>query len=329
MQASSVYFGGGTPSLWKPKCLAKVLEALEKKLGFAEGVEITLEANPNAAGAARLAEFRLAGANRLSLGVQSFDDTLLLRLGRTHNAREAKQAAKEARQAGFENLSLDLLYALPGQSLKQACADAQQALALAPEHLSLYALTLEEEALSQAVPMARQAPRLPSEALSTAMRAQMAHMALEAGLGRYEVSNYALCGRASRHNLSYWRGVDYVGLGAGAVGAFMREGGGLRWFNHRSWEGYAKALAEGALPEKEKELLSPEALFIERAMLGLRLTEGVALEALCAEFGKNLEAMKELARTWEEGGWATYEEGRLRLSERGMEVHSALCLQLL
>jgi oxygen-independent coproporphyrinogen-3 oxidase len=329
MQASSVYFGGGTPSLWKPHCLARVLECLERKLGFAEGIEVSLEANPNAAEAGRLSAFRAAGVNRLSLGVQSFDDDMLRLLGRTHNAREARQAAIEAREAGFENLSLDLLYALPGQSLQQACADARAAAALEPEHVSFYALTLEEEALSQAVPMARQSPKLPSEALSVAMREEMAQAAWEVGLRRYELSNYALPGRASGHNLSYWKGDDYMGLGAGAVGAFIRGGEGRRWFNHRRWEDYSRALAVGALPEAEREVLSKQALYIERAMLGLRLVEGVELEGLCTTFGKRLEEAEALARRWEAEGWAVYASGRLHLTERGMDIHSALCLQLL
>lgn len=329
MQASSVYWGGGTPSLWEPRCLAKVLGHLERKLGFAEGVEVTLEANPHAAQAARFAEFRAAGVNRLSLGVQSFDDGMLHLLGRTHNAKEAQAAAMAARKAGFENLSVDLMYALPGQNLKQACADVKAALALGVEHLSLYALTLEEEVLSQAVPMARQSLKLPGEALSLSMRAHMAQLALEAGLKRYELSNYALCGKASSHNLSCWKGGDYMGLGAGAVGAFIRDNEGQRWFNHRRWEAYAQALAEGKLPEEEREVLPRQALFVERAMLGLRLAEGVELRALCAEFGKNVKEMEALARAWEKGGWATYALGRLCLSERGMDLHSALCLQLL
>jgi len=329
MQAGSVYFGGGTPSLWKPQCVAKVLEGLEQQLGFAPEVEISLEANPNAAGQAQLVALHAAGVNRLSLGVQSFDDALLHRLGRTHSAKEAKQAANAARKAGFENLSVDLLYAVPGQSLGQACADAQAAVALGVEHLSLYALTLEEEALSQPVPMAKEADSLPSEDLSVAMRAHMAQVALEAGLGRYEVSNHALAGRACQHNLSCWRGGDYMGLGAGAVGAFIRQGEGLRWFNHRRWEEYAKALEEGKLPQAHEESLPPQALFIERAMLGLRLAEGVQLEALCTAFGKALRPMEALAQAWEADGFATYAAGRLRLSERGMDMHSALCLQLL
>jgi len=329
MQATSVYFGGGTPSLWEPRCLAKVLERLEKKLGFAEGVEITLEANPNAVDAFSLSAFRHAGINRLSLGVQSFEEAMLRCLGRTHSAKEARQAALEARKAGFENLSVDLLYALPGQSLQQACADAQTAVALGIEHLSLYALTLEEELLSQAVPMAKALPQLPKEALSLAMRRHMAHVAAEAGLQRYELSNHARQGRASVHNLSYWKGSDYMGLGAGAVGAFTRNGAGLRWFNFQRWEDYARALSEGKLPEEQREFLSMQTLFVERAMLGLRLVEGIELQPLCRACGKNVEEVEALAQAWEAGGWATYACGRLRLSERGMDIHSALCLQLL
>jgi len=329
MRASSVYFGGGTPSLWEASCLARVLEGLEKKLGFIEGIEISLEANPNAAEAGQLAAFHLAGVNRLSLGIQSFDDALLRRLGRTHNAQEAREAAMRVRRAGFNNLSVDLLYALPEQSLEQARVDVEEALALEPEHVSFYALTLEEEVLSQAVPMARQRMCLPSEALSLSMRSQMGHMALEAGLKRYELSNYACPGKASMHNLNYWKGGSYLGLGAGAVGAFMNTEGGLRWFNHRHWEDYAKALWGGGLPEGEREILSKEALFIERAMLGLRLAEGIDLQALCEAFGKDFKKLRGLAEAWEAGGWATYASGRLCLSECGMDIHSTLCLQLL
>ena len=329
MRASSVYFGGGTPSLWKPSCVARVLEALQKKLGFEEDIEITLEANPQAAQAAKLREFRAAGANRLSLGIQSLDDGMLRLLGRKHSAKEAKEAALTAREAGFENLSLDFIYAMPGQTLQQARADALEAVALQPSHLSLYALTLDAEALSQPVPMAKQRPQLPSEALSIAMRADMARTAQEAGLCRYELSNYALAGKASVHNLSYWKGGDYMGLGAGAVGAFMRGGEGQRWFNHRLWEDYAAALASGALPEAEREFLSPQTLRVERALLGLRLVEGVSPEVLHAASGKPAQEVEALVRSWEAEGLAVYASGRWRLSEKGMDLHSALCLQLL
>ncbi|MGB5146602.1 MAG: radical SAM family heme chaperone HemW [Porticoccaceae bacterium] len=212
-QFSSVFFGGGTPSLFSAHAIEAVLEAAERRIGFATGAEITLEANPGAVDADNFRGYRAAGVNRLSIGVQSFSDPHLRALGRIHSGGEAVRAFDLARTAGFANINLDLMHCLPGQTPAQAVADLEQAITLAPEHLSWYQLTIEPNTLFY-----RKPPQLPDESVLDAINTAGATLLERAGYRQYEVSAYARDGRHSRHNVNYWEFGDYIGIGAGAHG---------------------------------------------------------------------------------------------------------------
>lgn len=209
----SVFIGGGTPSLFSAPAIAAVLAAADRRIGFTPDAEITLEANPGTADADNFRGYRAAGVNRLSIGVQSFSDTHLTALGRIHSSGEALRAFDLARAAGFENINLDLMHCLPGQTPAQAAADLEQAIALAPEHLSWYQLTIEPNTLFY-----RKPPRLPDEAVLDVINAAGATLLDRAGYRQYEVSAHARDGRHSRHNVNYWEFGDYIGIGAGAHG---------------------------------------------------------------------------------------------------------------
>jgi len=215
----AIFFGGGTPSLISEAGLQRFLTQVQMLLGFSLEIEITLEANPGTVDFEKFAGFRQAGVNRLSMGIQSFKDEKLQALGRIHSAAEAKQAVAAAKAAGFDNFNLDLMFALPNQSLAQAVADIEQAIELAPPHLSHYQLTLEPN-----TPFYRQPPPLPEMEEAWAMQAACQEKLAQAGYQQYEVSAYAKAGHECQHNLNYWQFGDYIGLGAGAHGKLTLPG---------------------------------------------------------------------------------------------------------
>lgn len=216
---ATVFFGGGTPSLFQPETIAAILHGIRRHLMLGPDAEITLEANPGTVERGRFAGYRAAGVTRLSIGVQSFASLHLQVLGRIHSAAEARHAAEQAHAAGLDNFNLDLMYGLPEQTLAQADADVQQAIALNPAHISHYQLTLEPNTLFHAHP-----PKLPDEDLIWEMQKQCQARLAEAGYGHYEISAYAREGRQCRHNLNYWRYGDYLGIGAGAHGKLTDAG---------------------------------------------------------------------------------------------------------
>jgi len=271
LAADTVFFGGGTPTVLPAAWLAEALQRLRWRFAIPSDAEITVEANPGTVDAVALAELRGAGFNRLSLGVQSFSDDSLRLLGRVHTADEARQALAAARAAGFDDLSLDLIYGLPGQTVEEWQEDLAAALEIRPEHLSAYGLSLEE-----GTPLARAvaADRLPAPdeegyaAMFTAAHAQLT----AAGYEHYEISNYALPGRQCRHNRKYWAGDEYLGLGCSA----HSHRWGRRWNNLAAPPVYTKWLARGAWPVARAEALSPRARAGELMMLGLRTAAGVS-----------------------------------------------------
>jgi len=210
---SSIFFGGGTPSLLDPKTIGAVLELLDRRLTLTRDVEITLEANPGTVDASRFRGLRAAGVNRLSLGVQSFSDRALAALGRIHGGAEAAQAVTAARAAGFDRINLDLMHGLPGQTTREALDDIEQGMALAGDHLSWYQLTIEPNTAFHSRP-----PQLPEEDTLADIETEGALRLQAAGYVRYEVSAWAQAGQACRHNLNYWTFGDYLGLGPGAHG---------------------------------------------------------------------------------------------------------------
>ena len=219
----SVFMGGGTPSLFPPSAIDRVLAAARRHLTFVSDVEVTMEANPGTIERGRFAEYHAAGVNRVSLGAQSFDAATLHVLGRIHSPDETRRAAEELHAAGLTNFNLDLMYALPGQDVAAALADVESAIALKPTHLSHYQLTLEPGTVFAAQPP----PNLPSDDAAAEILAVCGARLAEAGFGQYEVSAYAQPGRQCRHNLNYWTFGDYLGVGAGAHGKITAANGGV------------------------------------------------------------------------------------------------------
>ena len=215
----SIFMGGGTPSLFSPAAIGRVLGAVQKNLTLAADVEVTMEANPGTIERGRFAEYRAAGINRVSLGAQTFDAKRLTALGRIHSPDETRRAAEELHAAGLTNFNLDLMYALPGQDVSAALSDVESALALEPTHLSHYQLTLEPGTVFAAQP-----PELPSDDAAAEILVVCGARLAEAGFAQYEVSGYAQPGRQCRHNLNYWTFGDYLGVGAGAHGKLTFAG---------------------------------------------------------------------------------------------------------
>lgn len=315
----TVYFGGGTPSMWPAATLAGLLAALDRTIGLAPEAEISLEANPGTLSAGKLAALARAGFNRLSLGAQSFHAPTLALLGRRHSPDDTRRAVRQARRAGFANLSLDLIYGLPRQTAALAAADLAAALELAPDHLSLYELTLGAGTVfGRSFTAGR--PPLPSEDDLTGMEARAAGLLATGGLERYEVSNYARPGYRCRHNADTWAGGDYLALGPGAHGHLA----GVRWAWTADAGAYAAALAAGREPLAFREALSPRQRALELFMLGLRTTDGVDLVRVGRVLGRPARLayagpLAEIAAR----GWAILTDERLRPTEAGLAMADA------
>jgi oxygen-independent coproporphyrinogen-3 oxidase len=283
---SSIFFGGGTPSLMEPATVAALIEAADRHWGLAPGAEITLEANPSSVEAARFADLAAAGVNRVSLGLQSLDDSALRFLGRAHDSAEGLAALATAQRC-FERVSFDLIYALPGQSKEAWAAELGRALGFGTGHLSLYQLTIEPGTRFAAMAARGELePRDPDEAASLYELTQA--MTEEAGLPAYEISNHARPGEESRHNLAYWRYRPYLGVGPGAHG----RRGGLATQRHRKPENWLGALKRNRHGMVEEIPLSRGEQATEALLMGLRLSEGVELEAV--ESRLDLSAVKRL-----------------------------------
>lgn len=278
--ARSVFIGGGTPSLFEADAIARLLHGIEQRLGLDEDAEITLEANPGTVEAARFAGYRAAGVNRLSIGVQSLDDDRLAALGRIHDAAEARSAVAIARDAGFASINLDLMYGLPAQTVSAALDDLRALLALAPEHVSWYQLTVEPNTAFHHRPPAG----LPDgDGLGDIMDAGQALLA-EAGYRQYEVSAYARTGHRCRHNLNYWAFGDYLGLGAGAHGKLtMADGTVERTTKRRSPQAYLAEIATGAV--SSRHAVPADELPLEFMLNALRLNDGVPTGSFSARTG--------------------------------------------
>ncbi len=305
-RACSIYFGGGTPSLLTAGQIGDVLATVRSRFIVADTAEITMEANPGTVSLAFLAGIRKLGVNRLSLGVQSLKDAELKLLGRIHRAAQAQEAFCLARKSGFDNVNLDLIYGLPGQSLSVWRESLDMALAMAPEHLSLYALTLEAGTpLWQAV-AERQLPDIDPDI--AADQYELAEDVLAAhGYRHYEISNWARPGFECRHNLAYWQDRPYLGFGVAAHS--YRDG--HRLANIASLDDYLSAFSHGALPEKAlDEPISPELHLAETAILGLRLDAGISAAGIQDRYRQPVREMTDL-------GLLEYSGGNLRLTRRG------------
>jgi oxygen-independent coproporphyrinogen-3 oxidase len=267
----TVFFGGGTPSLFSPEEIAMLLEALRTCHPFSANAEITLEANPGTVERGRFAGYREAGITRVSLGAQSFSDKALKRLGRIHGPDETLRAVEELRAAGIEDFNLDLMYALPEQTLEEALEDVRIACALRPSHLSHYQLTLEPGTVFHARP-----PPLPDEELAWQMQLETQALLAAQGFEHYEVSAFAQPGRRCRHNLNYWRYGDYLGIGAGAHGKLSSAlpAGIIRTEKPRMPGEFQRQAESSSRPVGERRRVAPEALAFEFMLNALRLKEG-------------------------------------------------------
>jgi oxygen-independent coproporphyrinogen-3 oxidase len=316
---ASIFFGGGTPSLMAPETAAALVSEARALFDAPDDLEVTLEANPTGVERGRLAAFREAGVNRLSLGVQSLDEEALRFLGRRHDAREAV-AALEAARALFPRLSFDLIYARPGQAEAAWRAELRRALALAADHLSLYQLTIEP-GTRFATEHARGAFALPDGDEAAALYSATAEEAARFGLLPYEVSNYARPGAESRHNLQYWRYGDYLGIGPGAHQRLSVDGGALLAARrHRAPEEWLARVERDGHAVTAEEALAPPERMREALLMGLRLAEGVdtvRLEARCGMPFSGAVDPAMLAACEEEGYLERLPGGRLRATAEG------------
>ena len=320
----SIFFGGGPPSLMPPSLVAALLQEAERQWGFAPGIEITLEANPSSVEAANFKALASAGVNRVSLGLQALDDETLRFLGRLHDAREGLAALQTAQEV-FDRVSFDLIYARPGQTAEQWRAELQQALGLGTGHLSLYQLTIEPG--TRFATDVRQGAFSPLDDDPAAdLFALTRELTAAAGLPAYEVSNHARRGEESRHNLTYWRYQDYVGIGPGAHG----RRGGVATLRHKKPENWREAVATKGNGLKEEPTLGAAEQASEALLMGLRLAEGVDLGALARRFEIGRERLVDPAKLalYESLGLAWREGERVGVTPQGMPLLDALLGEL-
>ena len=310
----SIFFGGGTPSLFPASAIARILESVSARLRLAPGAEITMECNPGTAEHGRFEGYLAAGVNRLSFGVQSFNDGCLQRLGRIHDSREAEFAVRLAQDAGYDNINLDLMYALPGQDLGMALLDVERAIALQPTHLSHYQLTLEPNTVFAARPPAG----IPLEDDAWDMQERCIELMAGAGYAQYEVSAYSLAGRQCAHNLNYWRFGDYLGIGAGAHGKLSSGATGeiLRRWKLKNPRAYLAA-ADSPARIGGDDPIEPAQRPFDYMLNALRLVEGFSLRDFEAHTGLDRSVLEPQLQHARLMGWLEPGGERLVPSELG------------
>lgn len=329
---STAYIGGGTPSVLPPELLQEALACLFAHFPLLPDAEVTCEANPGTLTEAFLRTLRQMGVNRLSLGAQAKQERLLRTLSRIHDWGQVEESVRMAREAGFRNLNIDLMFGLPGQTGADWRESLQAALALSPEHLSLYGLILEEgtplyETVSQGI------LSLPEEAAERAMYEAARRLARKAGMRQYEISNFALPGDECRHNLGYWQGAYYLGLGAAAhsrMACDPNKGAYARFGNTVSLDEYLQRMGEEVFPLAEYEEISPREAEFETLMLGLRVLDGVTDADFKKRHGRTiLSAFGDKIGPLADKRLLTCKAGRLKLTRRGMDVQNAVLVALM
>ncbi len=315
----SIFLGGGTPSLLSPQTIGSILDGCASYFPLADGIEISMEANPDSVSSEAARGFRLAGVNRVSLGVQALNDQLLHAIGRIHSKKQAIDAVDALRSAGFDNIGMDLMWGLPGESCSSWREQLLEAAAIRPEHLSCYGLTLEE-----GTPLHMQRPQLPSEADLEKMYMDCGEILEQNGYSQYEISNYALPGCFCRHNLGYWLGKDYCGFGPSAVscidGTRRKQPSDLK-----VWIGSVMRQEDAAEEEHLSQLEKTE----EFLMLQLRTAEGFSFSDYAARTGKDLRKVEGLfLELLEKEKLASCSDGRLRLTRRGMLLSNTIISRL-
>ena len=340
-QVISVFFGGGTPSLLTAGQIHRIMNTIKLNYNLISDAEISMECNPATATFDTLRAYKESGINRLSIGLQSANDEELKALGRIHNYKQFLQTYEEARKAGFTNVNIDLMSALPGQTLASYEETLQKVIALSPEHISAYSLIIEEGTPfyerygenvvnegSQTMECAAMYPELPDEDTERLMYHRTNEILEKAGYHRYEISNYAKEGCECRHNLTYWTGIDYIGFGIGAASYFQ----GYRYKNTGDIGRYQQTsfMPETDSWHEEIELLSEKDLMEEFMFLGLRLKKGISEQEFMEKFGMTVEEVyqKVLNRLTEEGV-LEQKNGRIRLSEKGTDVANYVMAEFL
>ncbi len=328
-EVPSVFFGGGTPSLLRPEELGAILEKIHARWNILPGAEITVETNPGTVDREKLTAFRALGINRLSIGIQSFDEDELRFLSRIHDARQAAQCVEDARAAGFENVSIDLIYSLPGQTLSQWRKTLKKGIELNPDHLSAYSLIVEENTpLAHLVAGGKVIPN------STDLEAELYQNTMEwmgeAGFKHYEISNYARDGRECRHNLVYWHHGNYLGFGPSAH-SFEKQPGGKarRWGNIANLSTYVSSLKRNSLPRSFEETLDEQILAREFIFLGLR-SDGLDIQQLRRDTGFDLATVRSSDfRGLLDENLAVLDGSVLRLTDRGYLLCDEIACRLM
>ena len=316
---ASVFFGGGTPTRLEPRLLERILTTVRASLGIAVGAEITVEANPGTTDAARYADLRQIGFNRISIGAQSFFDQGLRLLGRDHTAADALGAFRASRKAGFDNVNLDLIFSIPGATDEDWQRTLDVVVDLRPEHISTYALTLEEGTSFQRRARSGDLPVVCEDDDARQYIGGLERLTA-AGYEHYEISNFALPGRRSRHNWAYWTGGEYLGVGVSA----HRYVDGRRSWNTKDLPDYLARVEAGSSPTEGGERLDPAAATAERVWLGLRTCEGVKLGRVEREGLAAKRRMADLVR----GGFVQLEGDRMKLTGKGIPVADAVSVEI-
>ncbi len=311
---SSVFMGGGTPSLFSPEAMDELLIGLRSRLNLKPNIEITLEANPGTVEQGKFAEFRAIGINRLSIGIQSFNDDHLQRLGRIHNCREAIRAVELTHDAGFNNFNLDLMFGLPQQSIEQALGDIHTAIDLEPSHISYYQLTIEPNTYFYS-----HTPTLPDEDRIFNIQEQCQAVLAEQGYGQYEISAYAKANQQCRHNLNYWQFGDYLGIGAGAHGKISNaaEQTITRYWKHKHPQDYLK-INEGQRILAGEKVLQENDLILEFMMNALRLIDGIETDLFSLHTGLPIEILSRQRQLASDKGWLTADDHRIKPTPQGL-----------
>ncbi len=322
----TIFFGGGTPTLLTGDQIHAIMDTVRACFDVESDAEISMEGNPGTLTMENLRAYRAAGVNRLSLGVQSMDDALLKSIGRIHTAQEATQAVRMAREAGFDNLNLDLMFGLPGQSAAQWADTLDRAIALNPEHLSCYSLILEEGTQLHADVLAGRAAPLPDEDAMAEMDTLTLDRTRAAGYVQYEVSNFAKAGKACRHNVVYWDCLPYLGVGLGAHSDMDAR----RFYNPEDWEAYLRLAESGdAARESEGQNMREDRMF-ERMMMGLRMTRGVDAARFERDFGLSPQQVWPKTIADMTGGeLMDCNKESIHLTARGMQVMNGVLVRLM
>lgn len=321
----TVYIGGGTPTILSEKDLETLIDCILRHFHIKSGAEFTVEANPGTLSRRKLLVLKKLGVNRLSLGLQAYQDRLLRMMGRIHSAKEFEECFKMAREAGFDNINVDVIFGLPGQTVSDFMETLEYLTTFSPEHISCYSLTVEKGTIFFEM-QERGLLQLPSEEEERAMYHKAVEYLKGQGFIHYEISNFAIPGRMSRHNIACWKYEDYLGLGAGAH-SFMD---GRRSYNHPSPHEYLKSLSQNMLPVGNMEYLDTKEQQAEFCFLGLRLIEGLDKQAFRRRFGKDIhETYDGAIRKLAVSGLLKEDEMHLKLTPKGLDLANEVFVEFL